>query len=68
MFQFLTKNPAKRLGSENEDVEIRTHPFFKRIDWVKMESREIQPPSVPKLVINTFVLNFLTLIAATSFV
>ena len=44
------KNPAKRLGSINEEEEIKTHPFFKRIDWEKIEAREVQPPSIPKLV------------------
>ena len=46
------KNPAKRLGSVNEEEEIKTHPFFKRIDWEKIEAREVQPPNIPKLVSN----------------
>ena len=44
------KNPVKRLGSVNEEEEIKTHPFFKRIDWERIEAREVQPPSIPKLV------------------
>ena len=33
-----------------EDEEIKTHSFFKRIDWAKLEAREVQPPIIPKLV------------------
>ena len=50
--QFLTKNPVKRLGSGNEQEEVRSHSFFKRIDWNKIEAREVQPPIIPKLVRN----------------
>ena len=48
--QFLVKNPSKRLGRGNEEEEIKTHPFFRRIDWHKLEAREVQPPIIPKLV------------------
>ena len=44
------KNPNKRLGFVAEDEEIKTHSFFKRIDWAKLEAREVQPPIIPKLV------------------
>ena len=50
IFQFLMKNPAKRLGFVAEDEQIKTHSFFKRIDWAKLEAREVQPPIIPKLV------------------
>ena len=51
MFQLLEKNPAKRLGvSESIHGDVRNQPFFKPIDFNKLERRQVIPPYKPKLV------------------
>lgn len=53
IFQFMTKNPAKRLGcvnSQGGEDAIRAHPFFKDMDWESLESRNLKPPFKPKIV------------------
>jgi len=44
----LTRDVEKRLGSE-----VKKHPFFKDIDWEKLEKREMEPPFKPKVKSDT---------------
>lgn len=42
------RNPLNRLGSgPTGSDEIKTHPFFAKIDWLQLFKREISPPFQP---------------------
>ncbi|KAI1432624.1 kinase-like domain-containing protein [Xylaria sp. CBS 124048] len=47
--RLLRKDPAKRLGSRMpKDLEtIKGHRFFRKIDWKKLEAKEMDPPIQP---------------------
>lgn len=47
--RFLRKDPKKRLGGcMPKDMEIiKKHRFFRKIDWRKLEARELEPPIRP---------------------
>lgn len=47
--RLLRKDPSKRLGGTmpKDMAIIKKHRFFRKIDWVKLERREVQPPIVP---------------------
>lgn len=46
--KFLKKVPKVRLGHMNGDVgKIKAHRFFRKIDWKKLEAREMDPPIKP---------------------
>jgi len=47
----LNRDPAKRLGSGESDVEeIKAHPFFRSVNWSKLLNKEIDPPFKPHLI------------------
>lgn len=48
---FLNKNPLERLGCHPQSgfSDITSHPFFKSIDWVLLEAKQVAPPYKPKL-------------------
>lgn len=55
----MTKNPLRRLGCVGNDNQIRSHPFFKELDWAALELRKVEPPFRPKVVsINTACTSF----------
>jgi p90 ribosomal S6 kinase len=42
------RNPANRLGSgPTGSKEIKLHPFFEKIDWIKLYKKELSPPFQP---------------------
>ena len=53
--RLLMKDPARRLTKVSE---IKAHPFFRGIDWVKLAARKIEPPFRPEISSDTDVSNF----------
>jgi len=46
----LTRDPEKRLGSKDKEAsDVKNHPFFKTLDWNKLNRKEIEPPFKPKV-------------------
>jgi len=41
----LTRDPVKRLRAEH----VRAHPFYKDIDWFRLDRKEYKPPFVPNV-------------------
>jgi len=48
----LTRDVDRRLGSHSSE-DVKKHPFFKDIDWDKLEKKEMVPPYKPKVKDNT---------------
>ncbi|KAK1473374.1 hypothetical protein CCUS01_17158 [Colletotrichum cuscutae] len=49
--RLLKKDPKKRLGANMpKDLQImKGHRFFRKIDWKKLEAREVEPPIQPMI-------------------
>ena len=48
--KLLTINPAARLGSiKRGSSEVREHPFFAPLNFVKLLRRELPTPHVPQI-------------------
>jgi serine/threonine protein kinase len=46
--KLLKKVPQARIGSKPGDIEkIKQHRFFRKIDWKKLEKRDVEPPIQP---------------------
>jgi serine/threonine protein kinase len=45
--KLLHPDPKKRLGSEGGAAEVKSHPFFKSINWALI--RNLKPPIIPHL-------------------
>jgi len=51
VFQLLTRDPARRLGSGKADAEeIKRHPFFKDVSFDDVLNKRIPPPYFPSIV------------------
>lgn len=55
--KLLNRDPTQRLGNNGSD-EIKTHPFFGGIDWVKLYNKKYQPPFKPSVCSATDTSNF----------
>ncbi|ORY93374.1 kinase-like domain-containing protein [Syncephalastrum racemosum] len=52
---FLEMNPSKRLGQTQEGwVALVRHPFFRSVDWRRLESKTLTPPFQPSSEQNNF--------------
>jgi len=60
--RLLRKDPAKRLGSRmpKDLATIKNHRFFRKIDWKKLEAREMEPPIQPMITDPELAENFAT--------
>lgn len=60
--RLLRKEPKKRLGANMpKDLQtIKAHRFFRKIDWKKLEARELEPPIQPLITDPELAENFAT--------
>ena len=60
--RFLRKEPKKRLGAcmPKDMHTIKNHRFFRKIEWAKLERRELEPPIKPLITDPELAENFST--------
>ena len=60
--RLLRKEPKKRLGAcmPKDMKTIKNHRFFRKIDWKKLEMREVEPPIKPLITDPALAENFST--------
>jgi len=46
--QLLDRENTSRLGSVRDAEEIKAHPFFRHVDWAKVQRKEYKPEFVPQ--------------------
>lgn len=46
--RLIQRRPEARLGT-NGIEEVKQHPFFKKMDWEKLEQRKILAPFLPQV-------------------
>lgn len=52
------KNPQNRLGSKNGASDIKSHPWFEKLDWNNIEAKNIKAPFIPLIKSEVDVSNF----------
>jgi hypothetical protein len=45
----LERDPSKRIGSRLGMQEAKEHPFFRGLDWTRLQAKKIVPPINPML-------------------
>jgi serum/glucocorticoid-regulated kinase 2 len=55
--RLLEKNPRDRLGATSAE-EIRSHPWFEKVNWNALLNRSIKAPFVPILTSDADISNF----------
>ena len=50
MNRLIQRKPENRLGTNGLD-EVKYHPFFKKMDWARLEQKRIPPPFLPQVLI-----------------
>jgi len=56
--KLLVKDQTKRLGSQNDSLEVLSHPFFAQIDINKLLTRQLKAPFIPDTSADGWIKNF----------